>query len=194
MKIGKPESARQYETGIRFSFLNERVVPSTAAFNVSRDNVATVVSGCSPMARNWWCSIASSPTASKPRCRPRSPINGKFFANATHQEAVITGAPQAGEHGQRLEHLQIRDQRHLESQVGLGANYRDKTFSDTTNVNSVPAYVTGNAMIGWENANWGVALNVKNFTDQLYFVAANGAGQLVGGTELAAYLAVRYRE
>ena len=48
-------------------------------------------------------------------------------------------------------------------------------------------------MIGWENANWGVALNVKNFTDQLYFVAANGAGGFVGDG-LAAYLTVRYRE
>src|ERR1700749_3385855 len=41
--IGAPESARQYEAGIRFSFLNERVVLNTASFNVSRDNVATSV-------------------------------------------------------------------------------------------------------------------------------------------------------
>ena len=35
-------------------------------------------------------------------------------------------------------------------------------------------------MIGWDNANWGVALNVKNITNERYFVAANGAGGLVG--------------
>ena len=78
-------------------------------------------------------------------------------------------------------------------QVGIGANYRDKTYSDTTNVNSVPAYVIGNAMIGWENANWGVALNVKNFTNERYFVAANGAGGFVG-EGLGAFLTVRYHE
>jgi iron complex outermembrane recepter protein len=78
-------------------------------------------------------------------------------------------------------------------QVGLGANYRGRTYSDPTNVNSVPGYVIGNALIGWENANWGVALNVKNFTNQLYFVAANGAGGFVG-EGLGAYLTVRYHE
>ena len=78
-------------------------------------------------------------------------------------------------------------------QVGAGANYRDRTWSDTTNVNSVPAYVIGNAMIGWENSNWGVALNVKNITNERYFVAANGAGGFVG-EGLSAFLTVRYRE
>jgi len=78
-------------------------------------------------------------------------------------------------------------------QVGVGANYRDKTYSDTTNVNSVPAYVIGNAMVGWENSNWGVSLNVKNFTNERYFVAANGAGGFVG-EGLSAFLTVRYHE
>ena len=41
--IGEPESARQYEAGVRFTFLNERIVLNTAVFNVSRDNVATLV-------------------------------------------------------------------------------------------------------------------------------------------------------
>jgi hypothetical protein len=78
-------------------------------------------------------------------------------------------------------------------QVGGGVNYRDRTWSDTTNVNSVPAYVIGNAMIGWENASWGVALNAKNNTNERYFVAANGAGGFVG-EGLSAFLAVRYRQ
>src|SRR5215472_10290929 len=60
-------------------------------------------------------------------------------------------------------------------QVGAGVTYRD-----TTNVNSVPAYVIGNAMVGWESPNWRVALNVKNITNERYFIAANGAGGLVG--------------
>ena len=66
-------------------------------------------------------------------------------------------------------------------------------YSDTTNVNSVPAYVIGNAMIGWDNANWGVALNVKNITNERYFVAANGAGGFVGDG-LGAFLTVRYHQ
>jgi iron complex outermembrane recepter protein len=78
-------------------------------------------------------------------------------------------------------------------QAGIGANYRDRSWSDTTNVNSVPGYVIGNLMVGWDNPNWGVQLNVKNFTNKLYFVAANGAGGFVG-EGLGAFLTVRYHE
>jgi iron complex outermembrane receptor protein len=53
--------------------------------------------------------------------------------------------------------------------------------------------VIGNAMIGWDNANWGVQLNVKNFTNERYFVAANGAGGFVG-EGLGAFLTVRYHQ
>ena len=40
--IGAPESALQYEAGIRFSFLNDRLILNTALFDVSRNNVATL--------------------------------------------------------------------------------------------------------------------------------------------------------
>jgi iron complex outermembrane receptor protein len=42
--IGAPESAMQYEAGIKFSLLNDKVVLNTSVFNVSRDNVATLIS------------------------------------------------------------------------------------------------------------------------------------------------------
>jgi iron complex outermembrane receptor protein len=53
--------------------------------------------------------------------------------------------------------------------------------------------VIGNLMFGWDNPNWVVQINVKNFTNRLYFVAANGAGGFVG-EGLGAFLTVRYHE
>src|SRR5580698_2611614 len=41
--IGAPESALQYEAGIKFSFLDDRIVLNTAVFDVSRENVAAAV-------------------------------------------------------------------------------------------------------------------------------------------------------
>jgi iron complex outermembrane receptor protein len=38
--IGAPESALQYEAGLKFSLLNDRVVLNKAVFDVKRDNVA----------------------------------------------------------------------------------------------------------------------------------------------------------
>ena len=65
--IGAPESARQYEAGVRFSFLKERIVLNTAVFNVSRDNVATLFTpstGPNAGVQSWF-STASLPTAKR---------------------------------------------------------------------------------------------------------------------------------
>ena len=198
--IGAPESARQYEAGIRFTFFNERVVLNTAAFNVSRDNVATLISATDTI-------VFDSQLTNGVEASLDAKITEQWhlLANVTHQEAVVTNAPQSVTTiGNRPQGVPA-DMANVWStykfsiggipgfQAGIGANYRDRSWSDTTNVNSVPGYLIGNAMIGWENANWGVALNVKNFTNERYFVAANGAGGFVG-EGLAAFLTVRYHE
>jgi iron complex outermembrane receptor protein len=78
-------------------------------------------------------------------------------------------------------------------QVGVGLNYRDKTYSDTTNVNSVPAYLIANAALSYETKTWGVSLNVKNITNERYFVAANAAGAYVG-EPLGAFVTVHVKD
>jgi iron complex outermembrane receptor protein len=200
--IGAPESAMQYEAGVKLSILNDKVVLNTSVFNVSRDNVATllVINGQETV-------VFDSQLTNGAEASLDATVTDQWhiLANATVQNAGVTGAPQApttvGNHPQGVpEHMANLWTTYKFSicgvpgfQVGGGVNYRDKTWSDTTNVNSVPAYVIGNAMIGWENANWGVALNVKNITNERYFVAANGAGGFVGDG-LSAFLTVRYKQ
>jgi iron complex outermembrane recepter protein len=200
--IGAPESAMQYEAGIRFFTPNERIVLNTSVFNVSRDNVATllVINGQETV-------VFDSQLTNGAEASLDAAVTTQWhvLANATVQNAVVTGAPQAlatvGNRPQGVpEHMANLWSTYKFSiggvsgfQVGGGVNYRDKTYSDTTNVNSVPSYVIGNAMVGWENSNWGVALNVKNITNERYFVAANGAGGFVG-EGLSAFLTVRYKE
>jgi iron complex outermembrane receptor protein len=198
--IGKPESARQYEAGVKFSVFNDKVVLNTAVFNVSRDNVATLVAA-GPIDNV----VFDSQLTNGVEASLDAQITERWhlLANATHQEAVVTAAPQApttiGNHPQGVP----ADMANVWTtykfaiggidgfQAGIGANYRDRSWSDTTNVNSVPGYVIGNLMVGWDNPNWGVQLNVKNFTNKPYFVAANGAGGFVGDG-LGAFLTVRY--
>jgi len=59
-------------------------------------------------------------------------------------------------------------------------NYQSKSYSDITNADSIPAFVIGSAMMGYETPRWGIDLNVHNITNERYFVAANGAGAFVG--------------
>jgi iron complex outermembrane receptor protein len=200
--IGAPESARQYEAGVRFSFLNERIVLNTAVFNVSRDNVATLVAAGAVDNVVFDSQLTNGEEVS---LIAKVTDQWSILANATHQQTVLTNAPQAAAQVGNVPQGVPANMANVWTtykfalggisgfQFGIGANYRDRTWSDTTNVNSVPGFVIGNLMFAWENANWGVALNVKNFTDKLYFVAANGAGGFVG-EGLGAYLTVRYHQ
>jgi iron complex outermembrane receptor protein len=64
--------------------------------------------------------------------------------------------------------------------IGAGVNYVGKSYSDITNVNSIPSYVIANAAFGYEARKWGIDVNVHNIGDRRYFVAANAAGAYVG--------------
>ncbi len=201
--IGAPESAMQYEAGIKFSLLNDKVVLNTSVFNISRDSVATLLTNSAGQETV----VFDSQLTNGVEASLDAAITDQWhlLANGTAQSAVVTGAPQAlttvGNHPQGVPAYMAN----LWStytfsiggipgfKVGAGLNYRDKTYSDTTNVNMVPAYVIGNAMVGWDNANWGVALNVKNITNERYFIAANGAGGFVG-EGLSAFVTVRYHQ
>jgi iron complex outermembrane recepter protein len=44
-----------------------------------------------------------------------------------------------------------------------------------------------------EGDNWGISLNVKNFTNQRYYVEANAAGAVVG-EQLSAFLKVYIKQ
>jgi iron complex outermembrane recepter protein len=205
--IGAPESARQYEAGIRFTFLNEKIVLNTAVFNVSRDNVATLFTPSTGPNAGVQLVVFDSQLTNGEEVSLIAKVTDQWslLANATHQEAVVTTAPNAvttvGNRPQGVPanmanawsvyKFSIADLAGFS--FGVGGNYRDRTWSDTTNVNSAPGFLIGNLMFGWENPNWGVALNVKNFTNKLYFVAANGAGGFVG-EGLGAYLTVKYHQ
>jgi iron complex outermembrane recepter protein len=205
--IGAPESARQYEAGIRFTFLNEKIVLNTAVFNVARDNVATLFTPSTGPNAGVQLVVFDSQLTNGEEVSLIAKVTDQWsiLANATHQEAVVTTAPNAvttvGNRPQGVPanmanawsvyKFSIADLAGFS--FGVGGNYRDRTWSDTTNVNSAPGFLIGNLMFGWENPNWGVALNVKNFTNKLYFVAANGAGGFVG-EGLGAYLTVKYHQ
>jgi iron complex outermembrane receptor protein len=205
--IGAPESARQYEAGIRFTFLNERIVLNTAVFNVSRDNVATLFTPSTGTNAGVQIVTFDSQLTNGEEVSLIAKVTDQWsiLANATHQEAVVTVAPNAPATIGNLPQGVPANMANVWTtykfalggisgfQVGIGANYRDRTWSDPTNVNSVPGFVIGNLMVGWEDPNWGVSLNVKNFTNKLYFVAANGAGGFVG-EGLGAYLTVKYHQ
>lgn len=187
--IGAPESARQYEAGIKFTLLKERLMVNTAAFSVSRNNVATLltINGIESVVFD-----AQRTRGGEVSLDTRLTAAWHLLANATFQNAVITTNPQGitsvGNHPQgapasmaNLWTVYDLGAGHSSGfRVGAGVSYRDKTFSDITNVNSVPSFLIVNGLIGYAAPSWGLDINVHNMTNQRYFIAANAAGALVG--------------
>jgi iron complex outermembrane receptor protein len=187
--IGAPESALQYEVGVKFSFLDGQYVLNTALFDVSRDNVAT------PTAiNNIETVVFDSQRTKGAEASLDASITSQWHvvANVTAQDAVITNNPQGfssvNNHPQGVPAYMANLWTTYDFSiagvpgfhVGAGVNYMSKTYSDITDINSVPSYVIINAACGYATRRWGVDLNIHNLTDRRYFVAANSAGAYVG--------------
>ncbi len=89
--VGAPESALQYEAGVKFAWFDNRLVVNTAAFDVKRDNVATLTT--------IKVSRPSFSTVKKTRGTEASADAAltdqwHILVNATSQDAFITNNPQ----------------------------------------------------------------------------------------------------
>lgn len=187
--IGAPESALQYEVGVKFAFLDDRYVLNTALFDISRDNVAalTTVNGEESV-------VFDSQRTKGAEASLDATLTPQWhmIANFTAQDAKITDNPQGlasvGNHPQGapayMANLWTTYDFSIAGvpgfHVGAGVNYVSRTYSDITNVNSIPSYVIANAAFGYDAHRWGIDLNVHNLTDRRYFIAANAAGAYVG--------------
>jgi iron complex outermembrane receptor protein len=187
--IGAPEAALQYEVGVKFSFLDDSYVLNTALFDVKRDNVASLTTINSVESV-----VFDSQKTKGAEASLDASITPQWHvvANFTAQDAQITDNPQGvtsvGNRPQGapayMANLWTTYNFSIAGvpgfHVGAGVNYVSKTYSDITNVNSIPSYVIANAAVGYDTRRWGVDLNVHNLTDRRYFIAANAAGAYVG--------------
>lgn len=187
--IGAPESALQYEAGIKFSLLEDRLLVNTALFDVKRDNVAALatVNGVESVVFD-----AQKTRGAEASFDATLTSRWHLLANVTAQDPEITENPQGiASVGNRpqgapawLANLWTTYDFSIAGvpgfYVGAGVNYVAKSYSDITNANSIPSYVIANAAYGYEAPRWGIDLNLHNLTDRRYFIAANAAGAYVG--------------
>jgi iron complex outermembrane receptor protein len=180
-----PETALQYEAGVKFAFADDRVTLNVAAFDVKRSNVFTLV-GDTPVFNDQKTDGVEADLTIQPLPQ------WKIQANATAQHARLTDNPSnpaaAGKQPIGVPATifnlwttyDFAIAGHEGFQVGVGVNYRGKIYGNATNTNSIPSYVLLNAVIAYKQPQWDVSLGLTNITNERYFVEANGAGALVG--------------
>jgi iron complex outermembrane receptor protein len=183
--VHAPESALQYEAGLKIAEFHDRVTLTAAAFDVKRDNVFTLV-GDTPFFNN------QATRGIDANLQVRLSQGWKIFANGTAQHAVLTANPSSpastGKEPQGVApyifnvwsvyDFTIAGKRGF--RVGGGVNYRDKMFGNTLNTNAVPAFTRIDAVLSYTPREWGISIGCRNLTNTLYFIAANGAGAFVG--------------
>ena len=148
--IGAPESALQYEAGIKFNLFGDRLVINTAFFDVSRNNVATpaTLNGNEVVVFDAQRTIGTEASIDAAPLEPWHIL----CQRATFQNAVITDNPQGiaavGNHPQGvpayLANLWTTYKFSIAGVPGFmaggGINYQAVSYSDTTNINSILAY------------------------------------------------------
>src|SRR5262249_34127648 len=133
--IGAPESALQYEAGIRFSLLNDRFVLNTAIFHVKSENVAAPFS----INGNETVMVDSQRTRGYETTLDfKATDQWRILGNFTAQNAVITDNPQGitsvGHHPQSVPAYMANLWTTYRFSIagvpgfiaGVGVNYRDK--------------------------------------------------------------------
>jgi iron complex outermembrane receptor protein len=183
--VEAPESGTQYEAGVKIAAWNDRIMVTTAAFHVMRNNVFSLVSDV-PVFND---QLTQGGEGSIELVLAR---RWRLNANATGMHASLTDNPSnpaaTGRRPQGVPNrivnlwtsyaLPIRGSQTIT--LSGGFTNRSSMFADLLNTNSVPAYTTADLVVNFNAHRWTGGFGIRNLADTRYFTAANGAGGFVG--------------
>jgi iron complex outermembrane receptor protein len=183
--VAAPESALQYEAGLKMATLDERVTVTVSGFYVQRDNVFTLVGDTGFFASQQTHGIEAD-------AQFKVTPDWTILANATLQDAALTANPS---NPAAVGNLPIGVPRQIVNlwtsydfsiaglsgfKLGGGMTYRDRIFANVQNTTSVPAYTIFDTNLSFTRPHWSASVGIKNITDRTYFINANGGGAFVG--------------
>jgi iron complex outermembrane recepter protein len=188
-----PESAIQYEAGVKLAALDDRITVTGAAFRIERNNVFAetnaVVNGVTQTTvffdaqRNVGMDMDVVI-----KLTPQWQVMGNFIS----QEAVITAEPNVPA---AVGNKPIGVPNHIANawmtydfaigkldgfRIGGGMTYSDVSYGNVQNTNRVPAYTVWSAALSYNQPTWDASIGVKNVFDVTYFPTALSAGGSVG--------------
>ena len=182
-----PESALQYEAGVKVSAFGDRFVLTTAVFDIQRTNVFTENTVTGVVTFN-----AQRTTGVDADLQMKLTPKWKVTANAVAQTGVLTEVPsaptQVGNHPvgvpSHIYNLWTTYDFSIGNldgfRVGAGVSYTDKTYGNTANSVWIPSAEVTDAMIGYYQPKWDVQFGIKNIADVTYYTTALSAGGYVG--------------
>lgn len=182
----KPEETRALELGTKWELLNRRLFLNAAVFRTEKTNARTqdpndpndvlVLQG-EQVVQGVELGLAGNLTAA-----------WKIYAGYTFLDSEIKKSKDPAEVGKELSNAP-RNSFNLWTtydllsslQLGFGAQYVGKRFSNFTNTRAAPAYWIYDAMVGYRvSNNLSLRLNAQNLTDEKY-IGFVGGGHFIPG-------------
>ncbi|MGD9784055.1 MAG: TonB-dependent siderophore receptor [Hyphomicrobiaceae bacterium] len=192
----KPEFHESREAGLKFK-VSDQLSGTIAVFDIDRSNIPVILGGfvgalTNQRARGFETDLIWQPNR-----------NWQVLANYGYTQAEIASGANAGlklvevpAHSGRVWVNYTFDPDVLKGwSVGAGVYAASDQYVDFANVYKTDGYFTVDARIGYENERFAASLNVKNLTDENYFVPYSWfGGQVAPGTDRAIYgtLVVKY--
>jgi len=193
-----PETSRQYELGGKWDVLDGNLSLTAAIFQIEKDNTRSQIStgvfeltgnvrvrgfqlsGAGRITRNW--QVFGGYTYLDAEIVKASVLDntqGKVPANTPKNSASLWTAYNFTR----------------EWQAGTGIAYMSKRFTSNTNAVEVDDYFRWDAMLAYQQPQWGVQLNVLNLTNRLAYDALipSDRGRSVPGTNRQALLSFKYK-
>jgi iron complex outermembrane receptor protein len=183
--IHAPESALQYEAGVKLASENDRIQFTFSAFDINRQNVFTLVNAEPNFSSQYTRGIEGD-------LEVKVTPQWKISANGTIQRPIFTAVPSQpmavgkAPIGVPLTMANLWTTYDFAFlgvtgfRVGASLQYRGKVFGDQLDSIKVPAYTIFDANITYSQPQWDVSAGIKNIADRRYYIAANGAGAFVG--------------
>ena len=183
--VAAPESALQFEGGVKMSAFDDHAVLTMAGFHVKRNHVFSLVGDVA------FFNDQETEGGEADLDLQLTP-QWRTVANVTIQHSVLTDNPSSPASTGKIPVGVPAGMAHLWTsydfalgdlqgfRIGGGVNYRGKMYGSTLNTNSIPGYVTGDAVLSWNSGPLTLSMGARNLGDATYFIAANGAGAFVG--------------
>ncbi len=182
----EPETGDQFEAGVKYELVANRLFATASAFKIRREDIATYYQDPTTYATYWKASDTEESSGLELELTGTIAKGLNLVGHIGYLDNEFTGTDVAAKIGRRRHALskvtaslwatyavEARSCKGL--RLGLGAFHSGPQYLEDYNTVEIGGHTLCDAMIGYVHQRWSVQLNVHNLFDRhYYFPAGNG--------------------
>ena len=176
----KPSYANQWETGVKFNLLNDRLASSISYYNIKINDAPrtasdmTIFQDGQQKSNGWEFDLKAHPV-DELSITAGYVYNKNTYIRATSGSGLLTVASPKNVANLWISYkfTKIKSLEHFG--LGAGMNYVDKSFFNENNTVILPSYPIVNSSLFYDAVNWRAGLAVNNIGNQKYWNATGTA-------------------